>query len=312
MRLLHLPLPLSLLLLAACASTPVPPPAPALPSRSAQPLPDLVAQTSRFASQQHSERLQALTALLDGFGLEYRLLEFANPHPERDPRTTGHNVELVFGDGDREIIVGAHYDAVKLPDGRYADGMVDNAAGSVVLAHVARALYSQPLRHRVRVLFFDLEEIGLLGSAHYAATLDETKIAAMVNLDVQGYGDTVLFGPSAHTGNETVYAAMHRVCAAQRFDCLQFPAYPPSDDRSFQQAGIPNISIAVMRAAESHQMWLMLNGGEESGMREGFLPPVFTTIHSANDTADKLDPAGMTLGHDAVLSLVMELDRALD
>ena len=42
--------------------------------------------------------------------------------------------------------------------------------------------------------------------------------------------------------------------------------------RSFQAAGVPNISLAVLRAAEAHQMWLLLNGGPESGLRQGFVP----------------------------------------
>jgi hypothetical protein len=305
-----LPLAAALLLpfAADSAARPEPPP------RSTAPLPELVEQAARFAGSDHDARLAALRTLLVQQGLDHRLVEFANPHPERDPRPLGHNVEVLLGppDAAREIVVGAHYDAARLADGSHSDGMVDNAAGSVVLAHVARALADRPLRHRLRVVFFDLEEAGLLGSAHYAAALDRDRVAAMVNLDVQGYGDTVLFGPAAQPGNAAVYAAMRTVCSAADFDCLQFPRYPPSDDRSFQAAGIANISLAVMPAVEAHQMWLLLNGGADSGLREGFLPAVLGTIHSADDTAERLDPVAMTLGHDAVLALVLELDRRLE
>ena len=30
-------------------------------------------------------------------------------------------------------------------------------------------------------------------------------------------------------------------------------------------------------------MWLALNGGEDNGLKEGFVPPVFQRIHSTED-----------------------------
>jgi hypothetical protein len=311
-----LSLPCATVLLAGCATTT--PPLPSLEPvhgmlRSSETLPRVVEQSARFAGQQHAIRLDALTGLLQELGLDYRVHDFSNPHSERDPRETGHNVEVLLGNpaATRAIIVGAHYDAKRFADGSYTDGMVDNAAGSVVLAHVARALRDHPLEHQLRVVFFDLEESGLLGSAQFAASLTPGTVAAMVNLDVQGYGDTVLFGPASNPGNAAPYASMHRVCAELRIRCMEFPRYPSSDDRSFQAAGIPNISIAVMPATEAHQMWLLLNGGADNGLREGFLPAALATIHSSNDTVDKLDAASMTLGHDAVVALLLDLDHRL-
>lgn len=308
MRLLPL---LTGMLLSACAGNGGPPTF----VRSPQPLPGLVEQAAQFAVQSPDQRLRALTGLLDTLGLRYRIESFANPHPERDPRAIGHNVVVVVGDAhaDGEIIVGAHYDAARLADGRYVDGIVDNAAGSVVLARLGATLKSLPLHHRVRLVFFDLEEAGLLGSAQFAATVDPTTITAMINLDVHGYGDSVLFGPSQHAGNDAVYSAMHLTCAAHRFDCMAFAQYPPSDDRSFQKVGIPNISVAVLPAVEAHQLWLMLNAEpHQRGFRDDFVPPVMATIHSERDTAARLDPAAMTLGHDVVLALLLTLDRRPD
>lgn len=36
--------------------------------------------------------------------------------------------------------------------------------------------------------------------------------------------------------------------------------------------------------------------------------PILRTIHTAEDTADRLTAAGMTLIHDAVTALILELD----
>ena len=51
-------------------------------------------------------------------------------------------------------------------------------------------------------------------------------------------GAALAFGPAAREGNAAVYDAMRRVCADVAAPCIEFPAYPPSDDRSFQAAGI--------------------------------------------------------------------------
>jgi hypothetical protein len=137
------------------------------------------------------------------------------------------------------------------------------------------------------------------------------RTAAMVNIDIAAYGDMLVYGPSSHEGNEQVYRAFRIVCALQPTPCLEFPAYPNSDDRSFQAAGVPNISLAIVGAVEAHQMWLLLNAGRQAGLREGFMPPIFGIIHTPADTLEHADPQAMTRIHDAVVALVLELDRTL-
>jgi hypothetical protein len=99
------------------------------------------------------------------------------------------------------------------------------------------------------------------------------------------------------------------VCALQRFDCLEFPSYPPSDDRSFQRAGVPNISLGVLPPIEARQFWLALNAGPASGLAPDFTPRIMRILHSADDTLDKVEPAALALAHDMVVSLVRVLDR---
>ena len=268
-----------------------------------------VSDAARLDRPSNAERLEALTALLRERGLEFELQAFPNERKEKDSREQGQNVIVTLGTGERDIVIGAHFDAARLQDGSLSHGMVDNAAGAVVLTRVAEALRARRLKHRVRLVFFDLEESGLLGSAHYVKSLDR-KVAAAVNVDIAGYGDTLLFGPGKNEGNAEVYGAMWRVCAEQRFSCLELPNFPPGDDRSFQAAKIPNISLAILPAVEAHQIWLLLNGEKDSGLAEGFLPAILKTIHASGDTADKLDAAAMTRISDAVVSLVMELDEA--
>jgi broad specificity phosphatase PhoE len=293
-------------------------PGDAAPAATAAAVPTgLVADAARLVQPDNDARFEALTGILQERGLPFTVQEFPGPGRGGDPRPRGRNVIVTIGDGPRDLVVGAHYDAVRLPDGTLSHGMVDNGAGTIILTRVAEALRDRlaaggaPLRHRVRVVFFDMEEIGLVGSRHYASGPDGARAAAMVNLDVAGYGDAVAYGPTVHEGNDAVYAALGRSCAALRARCVELPRYPSSDDRSFQAAGIPNVSLGVMQAAEVHQLWLLLNAGQESGLRPDFVPPALRVIHTPQDTVERLEEEALQLGWRVVLDLVLRLDGEL-
>jgi len=285
---------------ASLAVSPVAPPATPLPS-------DVVTDARSLDQPSNAARLDAVQTLLRKRGLAFTLQPFPNASRQRDPRDEGHNVIVDLpGPAGPEIVVGAHLDAVPLSGGGHSHGMVDNGAGVVVLTRVAEVMRAHPRRHRIRVVFFDMEENGLQGSKHFANSLDRAGVAAMVNVDIAGYGDTILSG--AAPGAERLRQALTKVCAARDYDCLRFPALPTSDDRSFQAVGIPAISMAVLPALEAHQIWLLLNGGKESGLSAGFAPPILRTIHTPGDAADKLTPQGMSLIYNAVVGLLVELD----
>ncbi|HEY9749789.1 MAG TPA: M20/M25/M40 family metallo-hydrolase [Allocoleopsis sp.] len=82
------------------------------------------------------------------------------------------------------ILVGAHYDAV--PGSPGAD---DNATGVAVLLELARAFAQAPIRYPLRLIAFDLEEQGLAGSRHYAASLQQEPVRLMLSLEMLGYCD---------------------------------------------------------------------------------------------------------------------------
>lgn len=60
------------------------------------------------------------------------------------------------------LLIGAHYDSV--PGSPGAD---DNATGVAVLLELARAFAGQPGKSPLRLVAFDLEELGFVGSRHY-------------------------------------------------------------------------------------------------------------------------------------------------
>jgi hypothetical protein len=126
-----------------------------------------------------------LKAGLDRLGLESTPQEFvwASPAlkavlspkdaPEASPdapasddprfRFRNHVVELRGTDLAHDVVIlGAHYDAV--PGSPGAD---DNASGVAALLEAGRLLKDEPRRRTVRLVFFTLEEVGLIGSVNY-------------------------------------------------------------------------------------------------------------------------------------------------
>lgn len=297
----------------ACSSIAAPglesPPLPAEPRQG--PLTGLLDDLGRIVGRETVDRGAELLRMFRERGLEPLVQEFPATATEWQPRETGKNLIATVGEGSRDIVVGAHYDVARLEDGTVVGGAVDNGAASVVLTRVAETLKRHELSHRVRIVHFDLEEAGLLGSRAYVQAEDAARVAAMVNVDVVVGEDTLMYGPTSHEGNDTVYRSLRIACAVSEITCMGFPRYPPSDDRPFQAAGIPNVSLAMNGAAASHQMWLALNAGPESGLREGFVPDVFGIIHSSRDTIEHVSEAAMNHLHDLVVALVLELDAAL-
>ncbi|MEY2832322.1 MAG: hypothetical protein RLZZ574_1580 [Cyanobacteriota bacterium] len=82
------------------------------------------------------------------------------------------------------ILIGAHYDAVPGTPG--AD---DNATGVAVLLEMAEVFASNAIKYPVRLVAFDLEEYGLLGSTAYAKYLKDKqqKLRLMLSLEMLGY-----------------------------------------------------------------------------------------------------------------------------
>jgi Zn-dependent M28 family amino/carboxypeptidase len=97
------------------------------------------------------------------------------------------------------IVVGAHFDGV--PAG---PGAADNATGVAIVLATARYLRDVPVRnHPVVFALFDEEELGLIGSKAYAASLiaDGTDVTAahifdMLSFDGDGDRAVELWSPS--------------------------------------------------------------------------------------------------------------------
>ena len=126
-------------------------------------------------------------------------------------RLTGANLVagLPGADNRPTVVVGAHLDTV---DG--SPGADDNASGVAALLEIARLLGELPRPPAVTLQFFDMEELGMIGSRFAARQLRGAgRIAGMICLESVGFFAT---GPGTQAMPAGFAAPFPRVAARVR------------------------------------------------------------------------------------------------
>ena len=171
-------------------------------------------------------------------------------------------------DGERKLVIaGAHLNSV-----RGAPGANDNATGSGTLIELARSLEGIPTRNDVRLVWFDGEEAGLLGSrAHVRANgPDMDRTVAMINMDMVGsQNGTVGFSLGQRTSNAVADALRGVQLRTGLAGTNREERHSRSDHAAFDKAGIPALDFGVGISTLSKE------------------DPFY---HSPKDTIDKINP----------------------
>ena len=135
------------------------------------------------------------------------------------------------------IVIGGHYDSV--PAG---PGANDNASGTAVVVEMARAMAADNVFDDACFVLFGSEEIGLIGSANYVASLTQAErdaIEAMFNFDMLAVGDGWPLGGSSSV-LDIVAQQADRLSITHSLEA-NLPANGGSDHASFIDADIPAV-----------------------------------------------------------------------
>jgi Zn-dependent M28 family amino/carboxypeptidase len=158
------------------------------------------------------------------------------------------------GTSDEVVMLGAHLDSVA--DG---PGMNDNGSGVAGVLEIAEhlAMGGAPTERSVRFAFWGAEEVGLVGSRAYVASLSPAargRIAAYLNADMIGSANYVrgVYDPAAEVAARDAppgaRAAPGSAAISRRFydyfDGVGLATVPvstdgESDDAAFAAAGVP-------------------------------------------------------------------------
>lgn len=200
------------------------------------------------------------------------------------------------------LLLGAHYDT-KIGISDDFAGANDSASGVGALLEIARVLAAHPLRHEVRLAFFDGEEAaiaygpndGFHGSQHLAAKMLENgeipRLSAMILLDMIGDASFSLTLP-ANTDHDLRKLAL---AAASDEDCrtaVSLLPYGMSDDHiAFQQLKVPAIDL------------IDFEFGSAPGKNDYW--------HTPNDTLDKISADSLEKSSKIALRIAEALDARL-
>ncbi|HEU5289840.1 MAG TPA: M28 family peptidase [Cyclobacteriaceae bacterium] len=100
---------------------------------------------------------------------------------------TGTNILAVLPGKKKEtIVISAHYDHLGIRNNSIYNGTDDNASGISALLAIAEYFRKHKPNHRLIFAFFDAEEMGLRGSAHFVNNIDlpRENIVLNINLDM--------------------------------------------------------------------------------------------------------------------------------
>lgn len=165
------------------------------------------------------------------------------------------------------VALGAHYDhlghgtsgnslARKEETGQIHLGADDNASGTAAVLAIGELLSKQPRRRHVLLALWSGEEIGLIGSATFAAAppvpLDQWE--AYLNFDMIGRMQDNKLSVQA-VGTSTAWPRLlEQANIAAGFDLLvQSDPYQPTDVATFNQAGVPSLAFFTGVHADYHR-----------------------------------------------------------
>ena len=216
-----------------------------------------------------------------------------------------------MGEGDRIVVIGAHYDtAGGLP------GANDNASGVAATLELARQFAHEPQARGVRWVFFVNEEppyfqTPAMGSYVYAKRCHERKekITAMLSLETMGYY-------SDEPGTQAYPIGFH-------------PGYPDRGDflgfvANFRSAPLLRRALKSFRAATSlpaagaaapaaipgigwSDHWSFWQFGYPALMLTDTAPYRYPYYHGAEDTPEKLDYERLARAVSGISAIIREI-----
>lgn len=197
--------------------------------------------------------------------------------------------------GRQPILIGAHFDAAPATPG--AD---DNASGVAVLLELARHFAAEPASSPLRLVAFDLEERGMVGSGAYAQFLQRQRqsLRLMLSLEMLGYRDPAPGSQDYPAGLEKLYP--------NRGDYIGLIGnWPTWGDllklqRDFQKVGIPccwllagqrGLILPATRLSDHSPFW---DAGYAAVMVTDTAFLRNPHYHKLSDTLETLDPDFLT------------------
>lgn len=177
--------------------------------------------------------------------LKEQLAPFCDKVEIENYSETGNNVVgsiLATTKNDQWIVLGAHYDSVE-----NCPGANDNASGVALAYSVAKHIASLPNRkYNMKIVFFDEEERGLIGSKAYAQKLVDEKldVVSVHTIDQLAWDNDGDRGIELEMPTEEIKNHYLKVARQFNYDFpIQMSNVTSTDHRSFRRLGFAATGI---------------------------------------------------------------------
>ncbi|SDC50120.1 PA domain-containing protein [Geodermatophilus telluris] len=226
-------------------------------------------------------------------------------------KTQNVTAELAGRTSDNVVMAGAHLDSVLA-----GPGINDNGSGSAAILEVAENIAKVKPTNTIRFAWWGAEELGLLGSNNYVATLpqaEQDRIALYLNFDMVGSpnfarfiydGDQSTFPAPAGTpvpeGSADIEYVLEDYYEAQGlwYEGTEFSGR--SDYQAFIRAGIPSGGLFTGAEVQKKPYQVPLYGGEAGVAYD-------RNYHQAGDTIANVNRTALDQNSDAIAYSVLTL-----
>jgi hypothetical protein len=265
------------------------------------PNPGLADVVRVLAGKSDAERRATLARILRFKEIEYQV------HRYLTSDDAGANFYFELGSGERVIVVSAHYDAVP-----GSPGANDDASCVASVLGVYERLKTESLRGlKVRFVFFDDEELGLVGSKAYVRENQQENVIAMYSLEMCGIGDMIAVWDLKKKDRERPgIRTLLRTLEEMKFDHVVEGKIPRfgSDHRKFAERGIPAVALTVIPKRDREILReYIFQPNLLKWIDRGNRPYIFQLYHTENDAAESIEESALRLMADTVSRTILNL-----
>ncbi|MFI5251761.1 MAG: M28 family peptidase [Bacteroidota bacterium] len=251
-------------------------------------------------------RRQFIKDKLKEFGVSFSVMGFDTVmfYNGKTSDMKGENIIVSYGDAKNKIVVGAHLDAIfGMP------GANDNGSGVAVLLELIHDLQYRHFHHRIDLCFFDLEEPGLIGSSIYVRRFDANyTLTGMINLDVEGSGDEIYVGPTAGEHHAILLKYIHQAKDETKFPYYEDQIFPETDNESFGDADLENISISVVPGGDGKRISDFYRIPPAGKQKMEKYPLILKIMHTKDDTSALVEPKSLEMAYSFAMKTLLLLD----
>lgn len=211
----------------------------------------------------------------------------------------------------KHIILSAHFDVVS-----NSPGANDDASAIAILIDVVERLKNLKLKNKVRIIFFDDEEIGRFGSISYIKKFGMKDLIAVYHLELCGYGDAIGLWPITKV-NKKSYAlkTIEEVLKEKKIYFEKVGKLPVfwGDQDSFLNRGFWHalcITVApkedkeaIKRFAKGNILKIIFD------FYTGRIPKMFQLYHSSEDKSEYLSEDSLKMVSDVLVNVVLKFDK---